>query len=141
MTSGRKTGPTTNCAPARIARRAVSASRIVPAPSRNPFGSVGASCSIIGIARGTVIVTSSARTPPSASASTTARSFSGSRIRMTATTPHASIACTVCTRPVSSVVLRLVGRETAACGIVLSLEPSIVSPVYRPIQPPSTTST
>jgi hypothetical protein len=47
----------------------------VPAPIRNPSGSVGAISPMSSMARGTVIVTSSAVMPPSASASTTARSF------------------------------------------------------------------
>ena len=44
---------------------------------QKPAGSVGASSRISPTAPGTVIVTSSARTPPSAIASTTARSFAG----------------------------------------------------------------
>ena len=91
ITSARKIGLTTNEAPASMTRRAVSASVTVPAPSRNPSGSPGASSPINSTARGTVIVTSSARTPPSAIASTTARSFAASFSRMTATTPSASI--------------------------------------------------
>ena len=99
MTSGRKTGPTTNVAPASMTARAVATSVTVPAPRRNPSGSVGASARIISTARGTVIVTSSARTPPSASASTTARSFAGSFNRITATTPNCSIRCAIDARP------------------------------------------
>src|SRR5258708_988556 len=88
--SERNTGLTTNDAPASITARAVTGSITVPAPSRNPAGSAGASSRISSIARGTVIVSSSARTPPSAIASTTARSFAGSFRRMTATTPSIS---------------------------------------------------
>ncbi len=44
------------------------------------------------IAPGTDIVTSSARMPPSEMASTTACSFAGSLIRMTATIPARSMA-------------------------------------------------
>jgi hypothetical protein len=44
------------------------------------------------------MVTSSARTPPSAIASTAARSFAGSLSRMTATTPSASICAVTAAR-------------------------------------------
>ncbi len=71
MTSRRNTGLTMNCAPASITLSAVSASSTVPAPSRKPGGIFGASPAISSIAPGTVIVTSSARMPPSEMASTT----------------------------------------------------------------------
>ena len=47
-----------------MAARAVSGSTTVPAPITNPAGSVGAISPMSSIARGTVIVTSSAVTPP-----------------------------------------------------------------------------
>ena len=91
ISSLRNTGLTTNWAPASITRVTVASSSTVPAPNRNPAGSVGAISAIISIARGTVMVTSSARTPPAAIASTTARSRSGSCIRITATIPSFSM--------------------------------------------------
>src|SRR6185503_19518176 len=90
-TSGLNTGLTTNTAPASTTACAVAASVTVPAPSRNPSGSAGASSRIKPTAPGTVIVTSIARTPPRAIASTTSRSFAGSLKRITATTPSASM--------------------------------------------------
>ena len=59
-----------------------------------PDGSVGPSSRMSSTAPGTVIVISSARMPPSAMASTTARSLLGSLMRMTATMPASSTART-----------------------------------------------
>jgi hypothetical protein len=70
--------------------RAVSASTTVPAPTIAVGGSDAASVSISETAPGTVIVTSSARMPPSRSASTTGRSSDGCSSRMTAITPACS---------------------------------------------------
>jgi hypothetical protein len=72
MTDRRATGLTTNCAPASTTRWTVSASTTVPAPKRNPLGIRGANSRINSTAPGTLIVTSSARMPPSEIASTTA---------------------------------------------------------------------
>src|SRR4051812_8091111 len=98
MTSRRNTGLTTYRAPASTTALTVAASVTVPAPRMKPSGMVGASSRMRATAFGTVIVTSSARTPPSASASTTPRSFPGSRMRMTATMPKSWIARTTASR-------------------------------------------
>ena len=98
ISAGRKTGLTMNWAPASMTRAAVSGSRTVPAPNRKPAGIVGARARIRSTAPGTVIVTSMARTPPAAMASTTACTLAGSFMRMTATTPARSMAAAVAAR-------------------------------------------
>jgi hypothetical protein len=105
ITAGWNTGETTYVAPASMTACAVSAVVTVPAPSRNPAGIVGASSRIRPTAPGTVIVTSSARTPPSTSASTTARSFAGSLIRITATTPSCWTCSTTAARLVFTMLI------------------------------------
>src|SRR4029079_5162480 len=136
MASRRNTGLTTYCAPASITARAVSASVTVPAPSRISAGNDGASLAMSEIASGTVIVTSIARTPPSAIASTTARSLPACVIRMTATTPSAWIFWTTACRASSltDVTLKSFPRPSALCpfrGPVPS--PFALSPALCPL--------
>src|ERR1700722_3119313 len=80
-----------NCAPERIAMRAVSGSRTVPAPSRISPEQFLARCSITPLAPGTVKVISSAATPPSAQASATRVAWSALSALITATNPDATI--------------------------------------------------
>src|SRR5215217_509001 len=84
-------GVTTNLAPARIATRAVSASRTLPAPISAREPSVALAAAMASPAAGLVKVNSTARTPPATSASVSGTALERSSRRTTAMTPSCSM--------------------------------------------------
>ncbi|OQA46875.1 MAG: hypothetical protein BWY52_00481 [Chloroflexi bacterium ADurb.Bin325] len=87
-----RVGQTMNCAPARIAARALSGSSTVPAPKSmspapRPPPKAATACRMTSSAPGVVNVTSMACTPPALTASAAASNWSDAWARMIAITP------------------------------------------------------